>query len=175
MPFWNKVRCALGLHHWTPWTYGQSHSCSQTRHCERCGKRHSRVEHSWSTWSYVSKRKCNQIRSCTRCGAEEHGIEHAPRPWASKAPDSCSKIRFCQRCGEGEQWVPDDSPTDHGLSPRDLPRVNCQRRSGPCPRCGQLLSFRLSSPEHDWGPWRRNADGHERTCRFCGESEVEPP
>ncbi len=91
------VRCAIGLHRWSRWTYPHDGECRQVRRCLRCGLEGSRVSHAgecvvamsallqqayeqWATDAGARDKtyyaEVDRIRAegslfrCTRCGVE---------------------------------------------------------------------------------------------------------
>jgi len=175
MTFWEKVKCTTGFHDWSEWTYIKPKRCEQTRYCKRgdCTKTESQVAHTWNQWSHAGPGKCDEERGCVRCEETERRTDHLWDVWRYESPTSCVQVRFCRRCDTGIEKKEPQSLSDHGLSPSDLPKVSCDLRSGPCPRCKETVNMTLFVAEHEWGPWEGRAGSRQRTCRRCHTHDFE--
>jgi hypothetical protein len=39
----DRLKCRVGIHAWSPWQYGSDGSCAQTQVCQRCHKQEMRA------------------------------------------------------------------------------------------------------------------------------------
>lgn len=164
MSFFNKAKCFVGIHDWSPWRYKADGRCEQTRTCARCVKSDEQVAHDFPGFVYTTPDKCDQSHTCRRCGEVETRIEHEKwSDWVYTQPDNCNQEHACPRCHEHE------TRTEHVWGPwQAVSSTSCDQVQY-CSRCRQQGEIHPAQDQnHQWqGEHRVNCHEAQNVCARC--------
>ena len=167
-----KLKCRVGLHNWSEWTYLEDNTCQQERHCQHasCDAHEEQVGHLWSEWEYQNEESCDQTHSCVRCGQTESRTEHT-HELTYESPNSCKQVMACTRCSEKKEGfmasLASTVSTKHEWSKWEYESATSCVQHRFCDRCGEEETKTTS---HAWSEWLRvmpNECRYVRVCQRC--------
>jgi hypothetical protein len=181
MGLWRNIRCSMGSHDWTDWSYvhpGEKRDCTQQQRCRGCEKQETRMWHTLLDWRYArDSGDCVKIRSCSRClQAVQHKVEHVPGQWRVEG-SPCRSVSPCSRCGTIEERF------KHSFGKWEYDGPKSCNQLCLCSRCGE----RDEKPAKDdtdherWTEWEYQHPFHcelfKRHCVRCEEKQADrkPP